>query len=151
MVFVIKNVILKDMSSIKETVIKLFYHSNLNVLTLFLVIQFVTVFVIMKTFISTMGTVWMQKYAILSMKMSSNVPQIVIDQWLVMENVRNHAKLRNVYLIWMIVMIKDSVLMVACPIGLEMEYVIRFALQKIVNEMGAIVINLQTLQKMEKN
>ena len=50
----------------------------------------------------------------------------------------------------MIVMIKDSVLMVACPIGLEMEYVIRFALQKIVNEMGAIVINLQTLQKMEK-
>ena len=139
------------MSSTKETVIKLFYHSNLNVLTLFLVIQFVTVFVIMKTFISTMGTVWMQKYAILSMKMSSNVPQIVIDQWLVMENVRNHAKLRNVYLIWMIVMIKDSVLMVACPIGLEMEYVIRFALQKIVNEMGAIVINLQTLQKMEKN
>ena len=51
----------------------------------------------------------------------------------------------------MIVMIKDSVLMVACPIGLEMEYVNRFALQKIVNEMGAIVINLQTLQKMEKN
>ena len=95
----IKNVILKNTSSIKETVVKLFCHSNPNVLTLLLVMGFVTVFVKIMNFILTTETVWIQKCAKLSMKMSSNVLQIVIDRWWVMENVRNNAKLKNVYLI----------------------------------------------------
>ena len=97
--YVINNVILKNISLIKEIVIKLFYHSTLNVLTIFLMMEFVTVFVIMITFILIMVTVPVQKYAKINMKMSSNVPRIVIDQWWVMEYARNHAKLRNVYLI----------------------------------------------------
>ena len=42
----------------------------------------------------------------------------------------------------MIAMIKDYVLMAVCLIGLEMEYVNQFALQKTVSEMEVIVINL---------
>ena len=77
------------MGSMKETVIKLFYHSNPNVLTLLLVMAFVTVFVKIVNSVLKMRTVWMLKCAKISIKMNSNVLQIAIDRWWVMENVKN--------------------------------------------------------------
>ena len=70
--------------------------------------------------------------------MLKNVLQIVIDLWLVMENVIKIAELKNVIEILMIAKIKDFVHFYVFQVGKEMGFVTLYAIQKAV--IGMMVI-----------
>ena len=53
----------------------------------------------------------MQNNVTNKMKISSNVLRTAIGLWLVMENVNNHVKQKNVFMILMTAKIRDFVLM----------------------------------------